>query len=159
MAGRYPGGMHPRIALVASLAVALHTAVASADPPSRSTVSVGGVRLAGEASSSSTGVRREPGYSLTNRTGSPRVVELVSLTGLGDGAPRALRIEGERRIVLAPGETRSLLIRFAGQPLNRGGGLSHYVFSLTIAVGGLRASAIATNSYVCRIPMRHLTVP
>lgn len=148
--------MSPRVALLAAL---LSATVARADPPSRSTVTVGGVRLAGEMSSSSTGVRREPGYVLTNLTGSARAVELVALASLGDSRPQNLAIEGPRRIVLAPHETRPLLVSFVGRPVHLGGGLSYYRFSLTIAVGGQRAAALATNSYVCRIPVRHLSAP
>jgi hypothetical protein len=148
--------MSPR---AASLAVVLLAAVARADPPPRSAVTVDGVRLDGEMNSSSTGVRREPGYVLTNLTGSARAVELVALAGLGADRPRPLPIEGARRIVLAPHETRSLRVAYTGQPVNLGGGLSYYRFSLTIAVGGRRASALATNAYMCRIPVRHLSPP
>ncbi len=148
--------MSPRVALLTAV---LFATVARADPPPRSTVTVGGVRLAGEMDSSSTGVRREPGYVLTNLTGSPRAVGLVTLVGLGDARPLPLPIEGPRRIVLAPHETLPLLIAYSGQPVHLGGGLSYYRFSLTIAVGGQRASALATNAYVCRIPIRHLSPP
>lgn len=146
--------MSPRAALLAAV---LSASVARADPPPRSTVTVDGVRLAGEMNSSSTGVRREPGYVLTNLTRAPRTVELVALAGLGEDRPRPLPIEAPRRVVLAPRETRSLLVSFTGQPVHLGGGLSYYRFALTIAVGGRRASALATNAYVCRIPVRHLS--
>lgn len=148
--------MNPRAALLAAL---LSATAAGADPPPSSTVTANGVRLAGERNSSSTGVRREPGYVLTNLTASPRVVTLVALVGLGGPRPRPLPIEGARRIVLAPRETRPLLVDYEGQPVHLGGGLAHYRFSLTIAVAGRRVSAIATNSYVCRIPVRHLSPP
>ncbi len=61
--------------------------------------------------------------------------------------------------MLAPHETRPLLVAYSGRPVHLGGGLSYYRFSLTVAVDGRRGSALATNAYVCRIPVRHLSTP
>lgn len=133
-------------------------AVAHANPPRSTSATAGGVRLVGVARSSSVDVPRNPEYVLTNLTNDPRVVELVTLAALDqEGSPRALAIRSPRRIVLAPRARRSVEVEFTGQTINLGGGLSHRHFALTVTTGGHRLTAIASNAYICRIPLRHPT--
>lgn len=143
------------LAARAGAVVALFGASTYADPPRWSAAAAAGVRLTGQGTASSVGVSREPRYVLRNLTGEARVVELVSLASLsGTQVASTLSIRSPRRVVLAPRASRAIQVEYSGQPVHHGGGLSYYRFELTISVHGQRASAIASNYYVCRIPIR-----
>jgi len=142
-------------AIALALALGPARSVSSQRMPPRSTSAlVNGVRISGMAHASSTGVDRSPEYTFRNRTSEVRVVELVALITLGGSSRQALPIVGPRRIELGPRRVRAMRIDFRGTPLQSAAGLSYHRFLLQVRVGDEKGNAVASNSYMCRIPLR-----
>lgn len=144
---------------VVALALASLTPFEARADPQSTVATGGGVRLEGLALASSVGITREPSYTLTNLTDATRVVTLVWLVSLGESERHVLRLTGPRRVVLRPHATQEISVAFEGRPIHRGGGLGHYRFALTVSVGGAHLVAVASNAYVCRIPLRRPETP
>lgn len=138
-----------------TLALGLVAPWAWGDPPLSTSATVGGVRVEGRAQSSSTDVPREPAYELHNEGAVARTVRLISLTSLGMGERARLPITSPRQVVLPPRARRIVDVRYRGRPLISGAGLPYHRYVLRVSVDGDTADVVATNAYMCRIPLRH----
>lgn len=135
----------------------LVAATAHAYPPRHTSAVVGDVTVDGVALNRSTGSTREPQVTLTNRGGAAHVVDVVGLDSLDadDLHAVAMRPTGTTHRVLAAHETYTWSISFDGQPQEDGVGLPYTRFRVHVRVDGHDVSVIASNAYVCRIPVRH----
>lgn len=144
------------IQIFSALAAVIFCAqTALADPSPSTHATINGVELVGRHQVLSAGIAREAMFTLTNHQQRQHVVDIVRLDSFGENEGRApLPITSERRIVLEPSQELRLPLTYSGTPVGSGMALASLHFELHVTVDGRPLSAIATVSYICRIPVR-----
>lgn len=138
--------------VLAAFAVCTH--IALADPPASTQATVNGVELLGRRQVLSAGMPRHDMFTLRNHQRRQHVVDIVRLDSFGENRARAtLPITSARRFVLEPGQELALPLTYSGTPVGSGMALPSLHFELHVTVDGRPLNAIATVSYICRIPV------
>ena len=122
----------------------------------RSTVTQAhGVTLRGTSRNTSTNASRlPPTFTIENKTGRARQVQIVSLTSVSGTQERQLTVTNHGPFALGGMATLTLRVGFTGRSL-----YTHrwaYQYRLELTVDSKPLTAMASTHYICRIPKRQI---